>query len=260
MRSLQQLIYFFFLFRFSFAQIDLDLNDLIMGQQGKAGADKAGAFACGADEIAVQVLNAEPESNGCSKPAGIAVEGEEDFTYCCDRHDACYSSCNVLKRHCDTDFDKCMRKMCNVTFPHNPQCLRAAGLYSMATEMFGTSGYRGSQHKYCTCISAAPSKEDASAAHYTKLLKSFYAKYPTDEAVRNRAVTKYVSDVVVSEKWSGRLHMLYYTLLKKYDNAIAHIDGRKGKKNIPTPEQGKKNSKTMHPVEKNVEKSKKAEL
>lgn len=25
-------------------------------------------------------------SNGCSKPPGFQIEGEEDFTYCCDKH------------------------------------------------------------------------------------------------------------------------------------------------------------------------------
>ena len=49
--------------------------------------------------VAVQESFAEKpfSSNGCSKPDGITVPGEEDFTYCCDRHDACYETCNIDK-------------------------------------------------------------------------------------------------------------------------------------------------------------------
>jgi hypothetical protein len=34
-----------------------------------------------------QVQNNKPiVSNGCSKPPGFQIGGEEDFTYCCDKH------------------------------------------------------------------------------------------------------------------------------------------------------------------------------
>jgi secretory phospholipase A2 len=211
----------------SYAQEFDDIFSML-GQMGKQGGAKAPI--CGANEIAVQVLDIEPESNGCSKPPGIRIGGEEDFTYCCDRHDACYSTCNVPKSYCDKDFDKCMQKMCNTIFAHNNQCSQAASMYSMGTMAFGQVGYADTQDTYCTCISSNPSEEKAVISeHYTRLLQGFYGKYAGGSAAVN------VAEIVTSAKWSDKLHMLYYTLLKKYDNAIAHTEGRKGKKNIPKP-------------------------
>ena len=43
--------------------------------------------ACPKGTTAVQKLDYELVSNGCSKPEFLAIDGEEDFTYCCDRHD-----------------------------------------------------------------------------------------------------------------------------------------------------------------------------
>ena len=84
---------------------------------------------CKDGERLVQETNSIIESNGCSKPAFIHVNGEEDFTYCCDRHDACYATCGASKSFCDNDFGKCMQKLCDDFFSHNEACGRAAETY-----------------------------------------------------------------------------------------------------------------------------------
>ena len=63
--------------------------------------------------------NVAVQSNGCSKPSFIQVADEEDFTYCCDRHDACYATCNAPKDFCDDDFLKCMKNLCRKNFASN---------------------------------------------------------------------------------------------------------------------------------------------
>lgn len=83
-------------------------------------------FTCPAGEYPVQKADVEIESNGCSKPKFIQVGGEEDFTYCCDRHDACYASCSAPKVFCDKDFRKCMNSLCRTNFKHNQACPSAA--------------------------------------------------------------------------------------------------------------------------------------
>ena len=70
-------------------------------------------------------------SNGCSKPGGLDVPGEEDFTFCCDRHDTCYSTCGVGQKFCDNDFKKCMEGMCTKMFGDTAECKQAAGIYFM---------------------------------------------------------------------------------------------------------------------------------
>jgi Group XII secretory phospholipase A2 precursor (PLA2G12) len=77
------------------------------------------AFECPAGETAVQKRDKQVESNGCSKPDFLAIDGEEDFTYCCDRHDTCYAMCGASKSFCENDFDKCMKTMCKTTFRDN---------------------------------------------------------------------------------------------------------------------------------------------
>jgi hypothetical protein len=49
-----------------------------------------------------------------------------DFSYCCDRHDACYGMCGAPKAYCDDDFKSCMLKQCSTTYSKNKQCPTAA--------------------------------------------------------------------------------------------------------------------------------------
>ena len=131
-------------------------------------------------EIQVQKPSTPPESNGCSKPSFIQVNGEEDFTYCCDRHDACYGMCGSDKTFCDKDFGNCMRRMCKSNFPHNPECAGAAGTYEMGTMFAGQQGYAESQEQHCICI---PKDEvdgeffTTEETHYMELVEDFYKKY-----------------------------------------------------------------------------------
>ena len=102
---------------------DFDLEEL-MGKMGSSTKETM----CPSGHVPAQVANKRAESNGCSKPKGIQVNGEEDFTYCCDRHDACYATCGLTKQYCDKDFGKCMKSMCKSTFSHNSECNDAADL------------------------------------------------------------------------------------------------------------------------------------
>eukprot|EP01035_Chromulina_nebulosa_P029386 gene29386-38944_t len=138
---------------------------------------------CGLDEnnkklVAVQNLDKNVESNGCSKPSFIQVSGEEDFTYCCDRHDACYATCGAPKAFCDLEFKKCMKKMCKSLFRQNRDCEKAADTYAMGTMIFGEVGFSDSQRDFCVCV---PSTEVQT--HYRKLLTSFYGKYAPEKTV-----------------------------------------------------------------------------
>ena len=183
---------------------------------------------CPPTHTLAQNPNGEVISNGCSKPSFITVEGEEDFTYCCDRHDACYAMCQAPKSYCDDDFKKCMHQLCDSKFGTSPNCKSAANTYAMGTGIFGQQGYIESQNEHCMCVPV-----DDVVDHYTNIVRNFYSLYAPDKADNVDAImSKYIS----GEKQPTKLYRLYYGLHKKYDNAIHHTDGRRKMQNIPKPE------------------------
>ena len=156
-------------------------------------------------------------SNGCSKPPGIDIAGEENFTYCCDRHDACYESCGSSRDYCDKEFSKCMRQLCDTAFSHNKQCKSAAEMYFMGVNLFGQGGFEDSQDQHCTCIEASKVNE-----HYVYLVKDFYDTHVT--------TTKTEGEVKALVEGKGgnikRLAMLVFSLYKKYGHAIEYNSER----------------------------------
>lgn len=191
---------------------------------------------CPAGQIAVQNAKRTPESNACSKPAGISIGGEEDYTYCCDRHDVCYETCNIDKDYCEAEFSKCLQMLCRTLFSANKGCSQAASMYVMGTQMFGGNGFAVSQQEYCECIDAGTEKV---RAHYGKMVHSFYASHAPDKAdewkdyeAEGSKVSKYVAGY--QGKAGGKreqlvkLGKLHYQLYAKYDTAIKHVGPRRG--------------------------------
>ena len=50
-------------------------------------------LSCPNGSVLAQKTGHRLASNGCSKPSYIKIDGEEDFTHCCDRHGMCISGC-----------------------------------------------------------------------------------------------------------------------------------------------------------------------
>lgn len=181
------------------------------------------AVMCGSDEMKVQKKGVDIESNGCSKPAFIEVPGEEDFTYCCDRHDACYATCNLSKSYCDTDFGNCMKKMCKSHFSTNTQCGAAAETYTMGTRVFGEEGYQDLQQRHCTCVDKNKMRD-----HYEDTIESYLSKY-IDESKRNSTL----SYMEKSKYTESKPQKLFYQIVKKFPQIIQHIESRVSRRDIP---------------------------
>ena len=178
--------------------------------------------------VLAQRLDKFPVSNGCSKPPGVSVGGEEDFTYCCDRHDACYSTCGIAKSFCEEDFGKCMEELCNTVFVNNPQCSSAAQVYQLGTTMFGGNGFQELQNEFCECVPKSNVQ-----IQYTMLLDKLYRmhsrKSPTE-------ISAFVSKLVIKAGDSiPKLGRLFYKVVKKYDTSIQH-EGKRVGANPPRPE------------------------
>ena len=82
----------------------------------------------------------------------MSVEGEEDFTYCCDRHDSCYQTCGIAKKFCEDDFGRCMSAMCSTAFASNSRCHQAAQMYKLGVSMFGGAPFQNMQGQVCDCV------------------------------------------------------------------------------------------------------------
>ncbi len=182
-----------------------------------------GLVVCKENEKRVQKKGIDIESNGCSKPAFLDVPGEEDFTYCCDRHDACYATCGMGKSYCDNDFGKCMEGMCKTHFNKNKMCISAAETYTMGTRVFGQEGYEDLQRRHCICVD----KENV-RAHYREVVDDYFEKH-VPEKKRNRTE----SYMEKSKYTDTKPHKLFYQIVKKFPDVITHIDGRVGRTSVP---------------------------
>ena len=174
------------------------------------------AVSCSSSQKKAQKKGVDIESNGCSKPAGLQISGEEDFTFCCDRHDACYATCSLSQNYCDKDFEKCMKNMCKEHFKQNDQCQGAAQMYAMGPMMFGKEPYEDLQQRHCTCVS-----KDQVINSYEEVIDSYLQKYVA-ESKRNS--TK--SYMEKSKYTETKPQMLFYQILKKFPTIIQHIEGR----------------------------------
>ncbi|GMH92435.1 hypothetical protein TrVE_jg3645 [Triparma verrucosa] len=191
-----------------------------------------------ADEVPIQGLI--PVSNGCSKPPGMSVEGEEDFTYCCDRHDSCYQTCGMDKKFCEDDFGKCMNAMCRTTFSSNSRCKGAAQMYKLGVSMFGGAPFQNMQDQACECV---PS--DKVVDEYESLYRKIYRSSDKNDEEQEEAVQKLKDkmDLLDGDGLRSFARDTFYKLLKKYDNAIRHEGWREGRSKIPKPVKEKKKKK-----------------
>ena len=176
---------------------------------------------CPAGQSAQQLMDIQVTSNGC--PAHIPEE--EDFTYCCDRHDVCYSTCGATKAYCDEDLQKCVQKLCKEVFYMNRKCTSAARSYAQEVVKSAETGeyhYDNYQKKHCTCIN-----EENVPEHKKALVREIFFNERHDSAQADKKTnTIFQKESLVGDKFA----IFYYTLIKRYDKNILHVEDRVGKK------------------------------
>lgn len=183
---------------------------------------------CANGEINVQKLNKMVESNGCSVPSFIKLNPYgQDFTECCDLHDACYAMCGIKQSFCDTDFGKCMNRLCETS--EDPQCKETANMFTMGVTMFGQTGFAESQEDFCVC---SESDESQLKSHYYSLISWFYAQFASGKPIPATVLSVLTpgdSDGSAANKYVKRgrndelqhsYFKLYYSLHKKYPTSI----------------------------------------
>jgi hypothetical protein len=157
-------------------------------------------------------------SNGCTGTGFIELEGEEDFTSCCDEHDACYQVCGMTKKRCDMKFWECLEHMCETVFTTNKQCRSAANIYYIATRTLGREFYEDAQSEHCQCV-----ENEKVSEHYRDLISDFYGTYAP------KSKSKFNWSKYADFSWP-KLAALFNTLHEKYNKAIIHVGPRVGKK------------------------------
>lgn len=183
------------------------------------------ALDCEEGRVAVQVAHRPLESDGCSKPAFLQVVGEEDFSPCCDLHDACYEVCGQTQRFCDQEFQRCMSRMC--VSASNEDCPNAVAMYMTALAIFGGHAFDESQQTYCVCVESARAKDQ-----WIQVARAFYSTHsPEKEAAffaDESGLAKYVTNYGTEQRpvYTG-MALLLYMLHRKYPSAIALTGARR---------------------------------
>ena len=213
-----------------------DLEEMLKGfagggSGGSGGAHEPRGVACHRSMVAAQNKRAIA-SNGCTGSDMFQVDGQEDFTYCCDLHDACYETCGVSRKKCDTEFKKCMLDLCDSQFSENPKCLQAAKTYHLGVTALGSSFYQEAQSDHCECIDQ---KKSVIQKHYKSLIMDFYDKH-NPEKKTTFDWSKY-KDFADTSKFAN----LFLQLYKRNYDAIEHVGARSGKNPVrPSSSQGNK--------------------
>jgi hypothetical protein len=179
-----------------------------------------------------------PYSNGCSVPPSMrdSIGDYTHFTSCCDLHDTCYASCGIEKKRCESDFGKCMKRICQTKHESSSsekfkKCNGMADMFTMGTSMFGCGGYTELQKDTCDCLEP---KEAEQRVH--EYATEFYKAYNQTHPLPDKFVEKYISPPddnksVSREKRRQSFGMALYVLYRKYPQSIDVItrDGQSGR-------------------------------
>jgi secretory phospholipase A2 len=112
-------------------------------------------------------------ANGCG-PEGMQVEEPFGLWQCCNGHDVCYSTCGAKFGHCESEFGRCMKGVCDrLESPERQrECHEQASGFTGMTGIFGRGSHASSQRDTCECKTKGP---EADAA-WRAFIEAVYAK------------------------------------------------------------------------------------
>mmetsp|Transcript_831 Transcript_831/g.1404 ORF Transcript_831/g.1404 Transcript_831/m.1404 type:complete len:229 (+) Transcript_831:26-712(+) len=190
-------------------------------------------YDCAPNEHPVQNTNAKILSQGCVQTGIKTIPGIDDYTYCCDRHNACYRVCGMPKISCDEDFKICLHKLCQSTIGHSQQCESSSETLYLGAITSGLEDYQEFQDKHCMCI-----ETENVHSHYVAALRQFYAIHaPNKSGNIDTALKLYRKRYTTTDMEPAvDFSRLYYDLLSKYAvSAISHTFTRQLVKDYPEP-------------------------
>ena len=189
---------------------------------------------CGPSESYVQNYKLRIISHGCIQRELHFVENIVDFTYCCDRHAACYQTCGLTKPYCDEDMKVCMDKVCRAILGDSRICEANAESFYAAIVSSDYELFHRNQGDYCACHDTESIEQ-----YYGTVVRDFYSKFAPDMVTKTEyAIKLYKSKYVhYSMLPTYSYAKLYYDLHKKYDVAIGLSPYRKSIEDFPDPSQ-----------------------
>ena len=91
------------------------------------------------------------------------------MTKCCNAHDICYDTCNLVKEKCDLEFKRCLYKYCEgyqtTGLAIVNTCKAAAKLLYTGTTALGCKSYLDAQKEACYCGNGSKSNKRSKKAY-----------------------------------------------------------------------------------------------
>lgn len=173
---------------------------------------------------------------------------------CCDVFNACVQVCGVTKQYCTRNFDQCLDSKCKSISDADTKkkCDGEIQVKKLMVQISQCREFEEGQ-KNCRCV-----KKDSYEEEKAKLVRSFYAKFNSDNVEKADALAAKASD---KHKLAG----LIIKLLGKYPKAIKKVEDPKKKemedlmRNMKQAE-AKKVTTSEDEVEENEEEDEKIEL
>jgi hypothetical protein len=108
----------------------------------------------------MRTLNPSPykvQPNGCTTPVFRGHFLIWDFTPACNVHDTCYGTCGTVRKTCDDNFLKAMKKICGkLPDRSRVECFRVAESYYLAVRIVSNFLFENEQNKACKWIECDP--------------------------------------------------------------------------------------------------------
>eukprot|EP00927_Polykrikos_kofoidii_P008866 TRINITY_DN13700_c0_g1_i1.p1 TRINITY_DN13700_c0_g1~~TRINITY_DN13700_c0_g1_i1.p1 ORF type:complete len:248 (-),score=49.26 TRINITY_DN13700_c0_g1_i1:43-786(-) len=174
---------------------------------------------CPSSKRAAKMLSAlKPgalSANGCG-PQGMQVSESFGLWRCCNRHDVCFSSCDISFDYCESMFKKCMKDRC--AMPENKgkqkECQDKASGFSSLTGMFGRGSFANSMTQVCDCLSTEAEAEE----RRREWVIDVYNRFGPQEKAQNRTL---IDELM--KNYNGKQGKLYFDLIKKYGAAPGFV-------------------------------------
>ena len=182
------------------------------------------ASQCPSGQLATMKPKFTFTTNGCGA-GGMMIQTDDDFTPCCDKHDACYSVCGISKALCEDKFKKCLNKHCETKSKNPESCSGSANMFAMGATALGGNAFEEAQKDSCYCVPEAAFGKgfvDAAKKLYTKQfeMKGGDTKNGQNDMEVEDKVAKYRASQMSKHTGNGKEAKLLLSLLEKYPELI----------------------------------------
>jgi len=178
-------------------------------------------------------------ANGCG-PQGMQVAEDFGLWRCCNRHDVCFSACDIKFSYCESMYKECLTTRCNkYNKDRLEQCMEQVNSFTGMTGMFGGATFASSMKGVCDCVGSKNKQKKAMKAYARQIVDEF----GDDEHKGNKS---YINDLVAKYEEDKHGH-LYFDLMMQYGTQQGYVpfDNIANSFDVAGPSQAKRQA-SMH--------------